>query len=45
MGVHDGVPFHYSLPEVQVRGTDQLHRTIEHENVDTDGKEAQRNCH
>ena len=34
MGIDDGVPIHYSLAEVQVRGTDRLHRTVEHENVD-----------
>ena len=36
MGVDDGVPIHYSLAEIQVRGTDRLHRTNEHENVNTD---------
>ena len=36
MRVDDGVPIHYSLAEIQVRGTDRLHRTNEHENVDTD---------
>ena len=34
MGVDDGVPIHYSLAEIQVRGTDRLHRTHENENVD-----------
>ena len=34
MGVDDGVLIRYSLTEVQVRGTDRLHRTNEHENVD-----------
>ena len=40
MGIDDGVPINYSLAEIQVRGTDCLHRTIEHENVDIDMKEA-----
>ena len=41
MGVDDGVTIHYSLAEIQVRGTDRLHRTHEHENVDTDKKKTQ----
>ena len=40
MGIDDGVPIYYSLTEVQVRGTDRLHRTDEHENADIGGKEA-----
>ena len=36
MGVDDGVPIHYSLAEIQVRVTDLLHRTHEHENVGID---------
>ena len=40
MGIDDGVPIHYSLPEIQVRGIESLHRTNEHENVDIDRKEA-----
>ena len=40
MGIDDGVPIHYSLVEIQVRGTDRLHRTNEHENVGIDRKEA-----
>ena len=38
--IDDGVPIHYSLAEVQVRDTDRLHRTDEHENADTGRKEA-----
>ena len=34
MGIDDGVPIHYSLAEVQVRGTDRLHRADGHDNVD-----------
>ena len=40
MGVDDGVPIHYSLAELQVRGTDRLHRTDVHKNVDVDRKET-----
>ena len=40
MGIDDGVPIHYSLAEIQVCGTDRLHRTDEHKNVDIDRKEA-----
>ena len=40
MGVDDGVPIHYSLAVIQVRGTDRLHRTNEHENVDIDRKKT-----
>ena len=40
MGIDDDVPIHYSLAEIHVRGTDRLHRTNEHENVDIDWKEA-----
>ena len=40
MGFDDGVPIHYSLAEVQLRGTDRRHRTDEHENVDIGRKEA-----
>ena len=40
MGVDDGVPIHYSLAEIQVRGTDRLHRTHEHKNVDSDRKKT-----
>ena len=40
MGIDDGVPIHYSLAEIQVRGADCLHRTNEHKNVDIDMKEA-----
>ena len=40
MGVNDGVPIHYSLAEIQVRGFDRRHRTNEHGNVDIDRKEA-----
>ena len=39
-GVDDGVPIHYSLVVVQVRSTDRLHRTDEHEKVDIGKKEA-----
>ena len=45
MGVDDGVPFHCSLAEIQVRGTDRLHRTNEHKNVESGGKAAQRKGH
>ena len=34
MGFNDGVPIYYSLTEIQLRGTDRLHRlpgTLEHE--------------
>ena len=37
-GADDGVPIHYSLAEIQVRGTNCLHRTNEHENVNIDMK-------
>ena len=40
MGIDDGVPIHYSLAEIQIDGTDRLHRTDEHESVDIDRKEA-----
>ena len=40
MEIDDGVPFHHSLAEVQVRGTDRLHHTDEHENVDIGRKAA-----
>ena len=40
MRIDDGVPVYYSLAEVQVRGTDRLHRTYEHENADIGRKEA-----
>ena len=40
MGIDNGVPIHYSLAEVQVRGADRLHSTDEHENVDIGRKEA-----
>ena len=40
MGIDDGVPIHYSLAEIQVRGTDRLHRINEHENVDIDRKKT-----
>ena len=33
MGTDDGVPIHYSLEEVQVCGTDRLHRTDDIENA------------
>ena len=38
MGIDDGMPIHYSLAEIQVRGTDRLHRTNEHEQFDIDKK-------
>ena len=41
MGVDDGMPIYYSLTEIQVRGTDRLHRTHEHENVDSDRKKME----
>ena len=40
MGIDDGVPIHYSLAEIQVRGTDRLLRTNEHKNFDSDRKES-----
>ena len=41
MGINDGMPIYHYLIEVQVRGTDRLHRSDEHENVNTDRKEAE----
>ena len=38
MGINDGMPIHYSLTEIQVRGTDRLHCTNEHKKVDIDRK-------
>ena len=35
MGVNDGVPIYYSLAEIQLRGTDRLRCTNEHEDVDS----------
>ena len=40
MGIDDGVPIYYSLADVQVRGTDRVHRTDEHENTDIGEREA-----
>ena len=40
MGVDDGVAIHYSQAEIQVRGTDRLHRTHEHKNFDIDREET-----
>ena len=40
MRVDDGVPIHYFLAENQVRGTDRLHRTNEHKNVEIDRKKT-----
>ena len=40
MGIDDGVPIHKSLAETRVRGTDRLHRTNDHENVDIDRKKT-----
>ena len=45
MGINDGMPIYHYLPDVQVRGTDRLHRSDQHENFNTDGKEAQRKVH
>ena len=38
MRINDGM---LMMAEVQVRGTDRLHHSDEHENFNTDGKEAQ----
>ena len=40
MGIDDGVPIYYSLAEVQLRGTDRLHCTNEHEDVDSGREET-----
>ena len=40
MGFNDGVLFYYSLAEIQLRGTDRLHRTHEHEDVDSNIKKT-----
>ena len=40
MGIDDGVPIYYSLAEVQLRGTDRMHCTNEHEDVDSRRKET-----
>ena len=40
VGIDADVPIYFSLAEVQVSGTDHLHRTNEHENADIGGKEA-----
>ena len=45
MGIKDGIPIYQYLAEVEVRGTDRLYRPDEHENVNTDRKEAQRKGH
>ena len=42
MGIDDGVLVHYSLAEVQLRGTDRLHCANEHEELDSSRKKAQR---
>ena len=40
MVIDDGVPIYYSLAEVQLRGTDRLHCTNEHEDVDSGREET-----
>ena len=40
MGIDDGVPIYYSLADVQLRGTDRLHCTKEHEDVDSGREET-----
>ena len=40
MGIDDGVPIYYSLAEVHLRGTDRLHCTNEHEDVDSSMEET-----
>ena len=40
MGVDDGVPIYYSLTEIQLGGTDCLHCTNEHEDVDSNREET-----
>ena len=40
MGTDDGVPIYYSLAEVQLRGTDRLHCTNEHEDCDSGREET-----
>ena len=41
MGVNDGVPIYYSLAEIQLRGTDRLQCTNEHEDVDSNREKTQ----
>ena len=40
MVIDDGVPIYYSLVEVQLRGTDRLHCTNEHKDVDSSKEET-----
>ena len=40
MGVIDDVPIYYSLAVIQLRGTDHLHRTHEHKDVDNNRKKT-----
>ena len=41
MGINDGVPIYYSLAEVELRVTDRLHCTNEHEDVDSNREKTQ----
>ena len=45
MGINDGVLVHYSLAEVQLRGTDRLHGANERKEPDSIRKKAQRGSH
>ena len=40
MRIDDGVPIYYSLAEAQLRGTDRLNCTNEHEDVDSSREET-----
>ena len=42
MGIDDGVPNYYSLAQVQLRSTDRLQCTNEHEDVDSSRKKNNR---
>ena len=42
MGIDDGVPIYYTLAEVQLRSTDRLQCTNEHEDVDSSRKKNNR---
>ena len=40
MGVDDSVPIYCSLAEIQLGGTDRLHCTNEHKDVDSNREET-----
>ena len=40
MGINDGVFVYYPLAEIQLRGTDRLHCTNEHEEFDSSREKA-----